>query len=368
MLPRLGIDRKPPNRDPGCARRAAGLRLGLPWLAVAFGAWALLAGCASPGRQKPLLEAAPGAKRWPPPPAEARIRYLGAFASARDLGARPGLWERIVGEEPAERLVAPTDVAVAGDNLVFVIDRDVPAVHRFDLAAREHDILGAGRLEVPAALCWTGDRLLIADAGAGAILAWSGGAGMTRFDRDAPGRPAGLAFVPESGRLYVSDLAEGAILAYDAEGRRTGILDAGEVSLGAPTHLAYHPATGLVVSDALAGRLVRLDPDGRLLGTIGAPGDAPGDLALPKGVAVDSQGNIYVVDARFENVQLFDADGHLLMAFGQEGSGEGEFWLPAGLCIDPRDRIWVADTYNCRVQVFEFLGVASDANQEAVQN
>ena len=83
-------------------------------------------------------------------------------------------------------------------------------------------------------------------------------------------------------------------------------------------------------------------------------------------MAIDSQGHLYVVDARFENVQIFDPQGRILMAFGQEGPGDGEFWLPAGVCIDSQDRIWVADTYNCRVQVFEFLGAGSDDLKVAV--
>ena len=57
---------------------------------------------------------------------------------------------------------------------------------------------------------------------------------------------------------------------------------------------------------------------------------APGLFARPKGVAVDQEGRIYVVDAATQVVQLFDADGKLLMFFGRAGSGtEGELSLPA---------------------------------------
>ncbi|MEZ6085720.1 MAG: hypothetical protein R3E58_17650 [Phycisphaerae bacterium] len=66
----------------------------------------------------------------------------------------------------------------------------------------------------------------------------------------------------------------------------------------------------------------------------GRKGDAAGDLALPKGVAYDASGNIWVADAHFENVQAFTTQGELLMAFGEEGTGVGEFWLPAGVFID----------------------------------
>ena len=327
-----------------------------------------LAGCASQQATGPLLQPQADAKRWPPPPALARIRFLGSIASEKDLQAPTNLWQKIVGEDDPQRLVTPTDVAVAGQDVLFVIDKDAAVVHRFDLAARKHELIGAGQLEMPAALCWeaTG-RLFIADAAAGAIWCWTPAQGLRRFDQDAPQRPAGLVFVPEVQRLYVSDLNDAAILVYDAGGKRVDTFAPKKARLGSPMHLAYHPDVGLLVSDALGGRVTRMDLDGKYLGQIGSPGDAPGNLALPKGVAVDSEGHVYVVDARFESVQVFSADGKILMAFGQEGTGDGEFWLPAGMCIDGQDRIWVADTYNCRVQVFEFLGAAPHEQELAVQ-
>jgi sugar lactone lactonase YvrE len=98
-----------------------------------------------------------------------------------------------------------------------------------------------------------------------------------------------------------------------------------------------------------------LDQQGQVAATMGIKGDAAGNLALPKGVAMDDDGNIWVVDAQFENIQAFSTDGRLLMAFGGEGRGPGEFWLPAGACIDELQRLWVADTHNHRVQVFQLL-------------
>ena len=37
----------------------------------------------------------------------------------------------------------------------------------------------------------------------------------------------------------------------------------------------------------------------------------PGYFAQPKGIAVDSEDHLYVVDANFEAVQIFDAGGTL---------------------------------------------------------
>ena len=125
-----------------------------------------------------------------------------------------------------------------------------------------------------------------------------------------------------------------------------------------PTHLC---CTGdkLLVADSGNFRVQLLDLDGNCVNVFGQKGDGAGDFALPKGVAFDSEGHIYVVDTHFENVQVFNPQGQLLMAFGREGHELGRFWLPAGLAIDAQDRIWVADSGNHRLQVFEYIRTAS---------
>lgn len=91
----------------------------------------------------------------------------------------------------------------------------------------------------------------------------------------------------------------------------------------------------------------------------GEAGDAPGQMALPKAIAIDDEGNIYVLDARFENLQIFDRSGRLLLVVGEEGIGPGQFWLPGGIFITTDGLIFVADSHNGRVQVFRYLGDAS---------
>ena len=113
-------------------------------------------------------------------------------------------------------------------------------------------------------------------------------------------------------------------------------------------------------------RVQAFDADGNFLRSIGRLGDTPGSMARPKGIAVDSEGHLYVVDAAFNNVQIFDDEGRLLLAFGAFGNGPGQLWMPTGLWIDQRDRIFVADRYNNRLQVFDYLPVpASSTGPEA---
>jgi DNA-binding beta-propeller fold protein YncE len=103
-------------------------------------------------------------------------------------------------------------------------------------------------------------------------------------------------------------------------------------------------------------RIQVFDRNGKFLRQIGRHGDGPGAFARPKGIALDSDGHLYVADAAFNNVQVFDAQGRVLMAFGGFGRSSGALSLPLGVFIDRYDRIYVADRYNNRVQIYEYLG------------
>jgi len=84
-------------------------------------------------------------------------------------------------------------------------------------------------------------------------------------------------------------------------------------------------------------------------------GDRPGTFANPKGIAVDSDGHIYVTDAAFSNFQIFDQEGRILLFVGELGAWPGYLHLPGGIAIDENDRIYVADQLNARVEVFQYL-------------
>ena len=79
---------------------------------------------------------------------------------------------------------------------------------------------------------------------------------------------------------------------------------------------------------------------------------------MPKGIAVDRLGTIYVAETLFDNVQLFSPQGDYLLALGSKGQGPAEFWMPSGLFIDRDNKLYVCDTYNQRVQIFQLYGTA----------
>jgi tripartite motif-containing protein 71 len=75
-------------------------------------------------------------------------------------------------------------------------------------------------------------------------------------------------------------------------------------------------------------------------------------LRDPDDVAVDSSGNLYVVDSSNYRIQKFTADGTFITKWGSRGSGNGEFSGPNGIALDSSDYVYVADPCNRRIQVF----------------
>lgn len=326
-------------------------------------------GCEGTGSQRSLTQA-PATRLgtqlvWPSPPAPARIRYLGSFSSARDLGIKKSflghLADLILGREEGH-LVRPTGVA-AHAGVIYVADPGAAALWIFDRR-------GNRSIEVTKA----GDDALISPVavalgpGGGVFLADSSLAKVFLLDRDgklkrtiARGlqRPAALAYDQSSGRLYVADSAGQRIVVYSPNGTRLlswGKRGSGQSDFNYPVDLAIDGSGTLLVTDALNYRIQAFDRRGQSLWNFGHHGDGSGDFAAPKGVAVDSEGHIYVVDALFDAVQIFNRHGDLLLGFGEHGAGPGQFWLPSGAFIDGQNRIYIADSYNRRVEVFQFVG------------
>ena len=93
----------------------------------------------------------------------------------------------------------------------------------------------------------------------------------------------------------------------------------------------------------------RILPAERVFGSAGA-GD--GQLAEPRGLAVDGRGNLYVADTKNSRIQVFDSNGQFLRAFGHKGGGDGELNEPCGVAVDADGGVWVADTWNHRIVHF----------------
>ena len=86
-----------------------------------------------------------------------------------------------------------------------------------------------------------------------------------------------------------------------------------------------------------------------------------------KDITVDKNGFIYTVDSSSEGViQVMDPDGSLLFCFGSTKSGSsmiGEFDSAKGVAVDSNENIWVLDSGGKNIQVFRKTSFAATVTE-----
>jgi DNA-binding beta-propeller fold protein YncE len=118
---------------------------------------------------------------------------------------------------------------------------------------------------------------------------------------------------------------------------------------------------GALIAIAIVGTLAGPASAGPQVRTFGSPGTGDGELSWAQGVAVDSQGDIYVTDVTLEShaqrrIEKFDSQGNFITAWGSWGTGDGQFDEPFQLAVDAVDNIYVVDAGADRVQKFTSTG------------
>ncbi len=106
--------------------------------------------------------------------------------------------------------------------------------------------------------------------------------------------------------------------------------------------------------------VTKLSPDGKVLMTLGTPGVTGTDgshFNAPSDVLIAPNGDIFVADGHGEmtNARMvkFDKTGKFIKAWGKEGKAQSEFDEPHGLAMDSQGRLFVADRGNSRIQIFD---------------
>jgi DNA-binding beta-propeller fold protein YncE len=152
---------------------------------------------------------------------------------------------------------------------------------------------------------------------------------------------------------------------YDASGQVVGSFLAGMTVF--PHGLFVDKDGNVWVTDAEADKkgklghtVMKLAPDGKVLMTLGTPGQAGEDAThfhAPTDVVVAANGDIFVSDGHGDKTNArivkFSADGTFIKAWGRQGTGPGEFDTPHALALDSAGRLFVADRGNSRIQIFD---------------
>lgn len=85
--------------------------------------------------------------------------------------------------------------------------------------------------------------------------------------------------------------------------------------------VAFDAEGRLYVFDRQAGTVTRVGTDGRFLGTIGRPGEGPGELRQPMAFSVMPDGRVVVADVGHRAYSIFAADGAFQRSVSMGGGG-----------------------------------------------
>lgn len=117
---------------------------------------------------------------------------------------------------------------------------------------------------------------------------------------------------------------------------------------------------GIWTTDRQAQLVLKFDPDGKLLFSLGKKNVA-GNMESTdtfngaSDVAMAENGDIFVSDGEGQNTRIvkFSKAGAFIKAWGTKGAGPGQLQTPHAIFIDGRGRVWVGDRGNKRLQVFD---------------
>lgn len=93
-------------------------------------------------------------------------------------------------------------------------------------------------------------------------------------------------------------------------------------------------------------------PDGKLAGSFGKAGSAPGMFGIVSGVARDDQGNYLVIERLRSVVMVFDKEFRFLKEFGYRGDKPANLIRPSELALGNAGRLYVTQVRNRGVSVF----------------
>jgi DNA-binding beta-propeller fold protein YncE len=170
--------------------------------------------------------------------------------------------------------------------------------------------------------------------------------------------------VDAQDNLYVVDMT-GRVQKFSSNGVFLLSWQMPQTDLGKPKGMCRDRGGDIVVLEPHYQRVNVFSPQGQLLAQWGRRGTNAGEFTLPRAVAVDSRGDVFVSEySVLDRVQRFahwtaavlgrsnSPSPQVLSSFGHSGNGPGEFNRPEGLCVDAQDRVYVADSCNHRIQVF----------------
>ena len=341
------------------------------------------------------------------------VRKITSAGVVTTLAGSPGQSGGNDGTNQTARFNVPTGIAVDADGNLYVADIGSSTIRKVTAAGIVTTVAGspglpgsrdgvgsAARFLSPAGIAMdhTGN-LLVADSGNhslrrvttnGVVTTFAGKAGEVGNEDVviATARffsPSAVA-MGTGGKLYVADTynqtirilwRDGAVSTLAGLAGSPGSANgAGSVArFNDPFGVAADNAGNVFVADSYNSTIRKVTSDGvvtTFAGSAGQPGSADGTgstarFYYPSGIAVDSQGNVYVADHDDSTVRKITSAGEVTTLAGSAGfpgsaDGEGaaaQFEFPNGIAVDYAGNLFVADSGNSTIRKVTSAGVVT---------
>lgn len=298
-----------------------------------------------------------------PAPTKPKLQFLRSYSNPEDVGIKgPSAFEQFVvgNEETKEEIVKPYGLAIyngkiyvcdVSRKMVEVLD---PQNHTFGFLTKDRRLVNPVNIYIK-----PDGTKYVADPTAGAIFVFD----QNDTLQDIVGKNLNISpgdVVVRDTKCYVTDSKSNQVIVFDLitekeilrmgkPGEKFGI---GEFEMIGG--IALDAEDNVYVTDKSKGELTKFNQEGIYQMTIGTSGDALHEFVRPKGIQIDKEGRIWVVDAATDVGKIYSPKGEMLMYFGLPGNKPGMMNLPAEIVLD-YDNLDVFKEYFAKEANIEFV-------------
>ena len=159
--------------------------------------------------------------------------------------------------------------------------------------------------------------------------------------------------------------AEEHLLVTESGGQKIKVFKKGEKTLSlkefaehkidSPTGLALDTEGNIYVANVSSHSVSKYNREGTCVKVVGREGNQKGEFNHPSGITVIGE-NVFVCDRNNSRIQVFDRQLRFIRSFGSHGSDNGQLHWPYDLVQDKTGHIYVTDCDNHRIQIFDCQG------------